>query len=207
MDPLTLALSFATIVQLVGLFRSERPSENVDFQEFLAWTNANRHTQVFELLSNNAQVANATKSLLENQHDEVMRGIRQLNESIANVALGIDSFRPLIKAVGLNDALSEQAKSILSQMNQLSASKIADFGCGYQTIDGEQRRIQIPDARFVEDDLDCLVRHHALLKTRNHQGKAIYTITRLGAGLPSSCLLYTSPSPRDATLSRMPSSA
>ena len=26
-------------------------------------------------------------------------------------------------------------------------------------------------------------------------------------GLPSNCLLYTSPSPRDATLSRMPSSA
>ena len=32
-------------------------------------------------------------------------------------------------------------------------------------------------------------------------------VVRLGNGLASTCLLYTSPSPRDATLSRMPSSA
>ena len=30
---------------------------------------------------------------------------------------------------------------------------------------------------------------------------------RLGIDAPKTCLLYTSPSPRDATLSRMPSSA
>ena len=33
------------------------------------------------------------------------------------------------------------------------------------------------------------------------------TMVMLVAGLDLSCLLYTSPSPRDATLSRMPSSA
>ena len=32
-------------------------------------------------------------------------------------------------------------------------------------------------------------------------------LTNLGDGIPDACLLYTSPSPRDATLSRMPSSA
>ena len=32
-------------------------------------------------------------------------------------------------------------------------------------------------------------------------------IAELNSGLPNDCLLYTSPSPRDATLSRMPSSA
>ena len=34
-----------------------------------------------------------------------------------------------------------------------------------------------------------------------------FTSTGMIAGTPSYCLLYTSPSPRDATLSRMPSSA
>ena len=33
------------------------------------------------------------------------------------------------------------------------------------------------------------------------------TKNKLYAALPTACLLYTSPSPRDATLSRMPSSA
>ena len=35
----------------------------------------------------------------------------------------------------------------------------------------------------------------------------IYHAVTLGGSSPSICLLYTSPSPRDATLSRMPSSA
>ena len=42
-----------------------------------------------------------------------------------------------------------------------------------------------------------------------HRGKTV-TVTdldRQGSALEWSCLLYTSPSPRDATLSRMPSSA
>ena len=42
------------------------------------------------------------------------------------------------------------------------------------------------------------------------QGSQALNIGRLSgiaAGLPITCLLYTSPSPRDATLSRMPSSA
>ena len=36
---------------------------------------------------------------------------------------------------------------------------------------------------------------------------AIQHLTGLGVAQPTDCLLYTSPSPRDATLSRMPSSA
>ena len=38
-------------------------------------------------------------------------------------------------------------------------------------------------------------------------GGANVTISDTAPGSPSACLLYTSPSPRDATLSRMPSSA
>ena len=35
----------------------------------------------------------------------------------------------------------------------------------------------------------------------------LVNFAKLGLSIPLSCLLYTSPSPRDATLSRMPSSA
>ena len=38
-------------------------------------------------------------------------------------------------------------------------------------------------------------------------GQSPVLIALTGYGLPKDCLLYTSPSPRDATLSRMPSSA
>ena len=39
------------------------------------------------------------------------------------------------------------------------------------------------------------------------QDRAIRALRQMGFALASGCLLYTSPSPRDATLSRMPSSA
>ena len=41
----------------------------------------------------------------------------------------------------------------------------------------------------------------------HQQAQARLSTGAEGLGLPASCLLYTSPSPRDATLSRMPSSA
>ena len=42
--------------------------------------------------------------------------------------------------------------------------------------------------------------------SKNLLGKELLVVTRL-AQLPGNCLLYTSPSPRDRTRSRMPSSA
>ena len=44
------------------------------------------------------------------------------------------------------------------------------------------------------------------LKTSAKEGKLLEKLTDIGLEVES-CLLYTSPSPRDATLSRMPSSA
>ena len=44
-----------------------------------------------------------------------------------------------------------------------------------------------------------------LLETKSKPGKGIFR--KDGRVYSSVCLLYTSPSPRDATLSRMPSSA
>ena len=52
----------------------------------------------------------------------------------------------------------------------------------------------------ISSDLDCMratVLIHLLLAGQRNADK----------GYPRACLLYTSPSPRDATLSRMPSSA
>ena len=62
-------------------------------------------------------------------------------------------------------------------------------------LGGEQRRLSFafPDGRYVWALLGRL--------------KDPVDDHRVRIGVPISCLLYTSPSPRDATLSRMPSSA
>ena len=60
----------------------------------------------------------------------------------------------------------------------------------------------IRDEKEVMLLLECRTRDPKLL---DEIYKAVMAAIRLEVGVP--CLLYTSPSPRDATLSRMPSSA
>ena len=51
-------------------------------------------------------------------------------------------------------------------------------------------------------------RHTTYLRNPRAQEKQIYYVGAIHySAQPKNCLLYTSPSPRDATLSRMPSSA
>ena len=96
---------------------------------------------------------------------------------------------------------------------KLSVAEIADkIG---QTYEGDGN-IEIAKVATLENaDHHCIsfVSNPAYLKEVEHS-KAAAIIMReqdkgaaTGAAVIISCLLYTSPSPRDATLSRMPSSA
>ena len=52
--------------------------------------------------------------------------------------------------------------------------------------------------KIIDENMEEYALSYGELKTQS---------TLMACGLRKSCLLYTSPSPRDATLSRMPSSA
>ena len=60
----------------------------------------------------------------------------------------------------------------------------------------DEQRSDLVEA-MAQDVLSCLMRHPQI--------EAVHVVC--GEGWTRDCLLYTSPSPRDATLSRMPSSA
>ena len=55
--------------------------------------------------------------------------------------------------------------------------------------------------------VDKLLQNQSLMYSLAYIGCVILLIIGVGTFLSKACLLYTSPSPRDATLSRMPSSA
>ena len=65
------------------------------------------------------------------------------------------------------------------------------------------------NARFLGHNLSCFL---VYIWARTYEGQEVavmefFTIRAEPCGTQETCLLYTSPSPRDATLSRMPSSA
>ena len=71
-----------------------------------------------------------------------------------------------------------------------------------RTVRDPEQRVQVVDQRgqFDTDPVSFLTQFQG--QQQGLQEKVVAAQERLG-----SCLLYTSPSPRDATLSRMPSSA
>ena len=69
------------------------------------------------------------------------------------------------------------------------------------TLRIEERRVA--SRLRVQDDASAVCNDVSVRNDLMKRGNAL----RLGTGEPYSCLLYTSPSPRDGLLSRMPSSA
>ena len=73
---------------------------------------------------------------------------------------------------------------------------------------GSGSTVNICDSEFFNNHGSSVVHVVALGgKTTIDHSKFINNIANNLKPMPHSCLLYTSPSPRDATLSRMPSSA
>ena len=73
--------------------------------------------------------------------------------------------------------------------------------------DGDQAGNTGGDKKDAADSKDSDASAPASAPKASSEGEAIDAINKALDGVDKACLLYTSPSPRDATLSRMPSSA
>ena len=90
-----------------------------------------------------------------------------------------------------------------------SDSKILDIGCGLGHIEGEVKSIN-PDLKIdIADAYDKCLEFTAGRGNVEKQYSIDETIFNIDVVVDQSydCLLYTSPSPRDLSTSRMPSSA
>ena len=113
----------------------------------------------------------------------------------------------------------------LSNQTTFAVEVINEFGCSAEDLItvfvNKNRKVFVPTAFSPNSD-----GHNDLLRTHGEEGTTVltfkvfdrwgelvyentdsYGINDLDIGWDGNCLLYTSPSPRDATLSRMPSSA
>ena len=114
-------------------------------------------------------------------------------------------------------AFIKEGQSILSGGLQDTASSLATFPeRTFDALSGEMQR-QRQDTGEYRPDWTPFGSYDNPIETKTWWGKQLRGLIHFGSmaagtilaakGAVATCLLYTSPSPRDATLSRMPSSA
>ncbi len=186
MEPIVAATTFATIVGLLGQFKAERrASEKCTIDDYVNWLQAHRHEQLVHLIQSNTALSHSIEAIVAEQHDEVMDRLRDLDQLLTDVASHIAGFGPLAEALAVESRLSEQAVSILHQLNLAEASQFLEVrssgGTEYLIFAGKQREIRVEEARFILDDLETLCRLGLLLAEHGRKGDRIFTITRTGA--------------------------
>lgn len=184
------ATTFGQLVGLVGMFQNEGryrrdKAEQKQYQGFKLWLEEHNHNEVLELLEGNKQLAESLQHLIESNHETVMAELGALNASVAGIALRLESLSSVASAVGAKGTLSDQAVSILEQLNAMKASKFMETasraGVTFVAMDGEEGVLSLTDERFVVDDLRTLCNHILLISEVNEYGNEVFHITRAGA--------------------------
>lgn len=188
MEPLTTAAAFASIVSLLGLFKSERRAdESATLDQYIDWLRRREHEQLADLIQGNTDLSHSLKSLLSQNHDEVMAKLHSLDQVLSEVASHLVDFKPIADAMAIQSRISDQAIQILHQLNEAEASRFMELktfgGTSYQIWDGKRGVIEITDTRFIEDDLATLCNLGLLMPDYGSRGDRFFTITRAGAAV------------------------
>jgi hypothetical protein len=186
-EALTAATTFATIVGLLSNFKSERKSSSDDeYKEFVDWLDEKRHKSLLDEITSNHLLGLGIKSLLNQNHEVVLQKLSDLDETLLVLSSSISGFREISNALAPNVELSEQALSIIGQLNSTGGSSFIES----KTYDGTsflfmdtQGSLEIKEPRFVEDDLTQLTNLELLLLDFSSQGNRIFRITRLAVKL------------------------
>lgn len=188
MDPttvLTFATSFGAIVGLMADFvSSRRAGESQTIDEYIDWLRRHEHQQLADAIASDSDLSRSIQTLLAGQHDAVMAKLAELDKVLSSVAQNFSDFAAIAAAVRPESLLSEQAISILRQMNQANASNFLELstrgGDDFIFMDADGS-LQIEETRFIEDDLHTLCAFGLLIPDTNKNGSRIFKITRNGA--------------------------
>lgn len=175
--------SLATVVGLIYNFKSERKSASDDeYQEFLNWLNDKRHKNLIEELNNNQILGLSIKGLLKQNHDLVLNKLSNLDESLLQLASGIEGLHEIANAINPNAELSEQAITILRNLVESQGSFILESktlsGTDCRVYDGDRRSLGITEYRFLDDDFSLLCSLGLLMPDFNSSGSRMFRVTR-----------------------------
>jgi len=190
MEPITMTTTFASIVGLIGVFKSERRAEeSTTLNQYIDWLRRGEHDELVKLILANADLSRSLEALLNQQHSDVMNKLEELDKVLIQVASHLTDFKPIASAMPVQSHLSDQAIDILHQLNAAKASCFMELktlgGTSYPIWDGNRGNINISESRFIEDDFATLCDLGFLMVDfRGSKGRDRYfTITRAGAAV------------------------
>ena len=186
MEPLSTASAFATIIGLIGQFRTERKANSGDFEDFLSWSET-KDIEIRSLVQTNTQISVGIKALLARDRADLLSRLSSIDNILSSIAANFSEFSTLARALSPGGALSKQAMSILDQMELGRVSKVLKFedydGAELMVLEGDSRVINFDDKQFLDDDLLTLVECGLLRLSYNDSGGEIYTFTRQAKAL------------------------
>jgi len=186
-DLLTSGTTFASIVGLLCNFKSEkRALSDNEYQEFVSWLDANRHKRLLEEITSNHLLGLGIKSLLNQNHDDVLKKLADLDDTLLVLSSSISGFKEISHALAPNIELSEQAISILSQLRSSGSESLIElngFSSPQFMFSHTTGNIKFTEKVFIEDDLSELVKRDLLLLNINSSGGRVYKFTRLAERL------------------------
>ena len=75
------------IISLLGLFRTEKQTTSSnDFNKFLEWLINKKHKNLVEEINSNHHLSQKIKSLLQDNHDEIMKTLSSVDDSLSSLA-------------------------------------------------------------------------------------------------------------------------
>ena len=106
----------------------------------------------------------------------------------------------------MSDRLMEGLRGLQNKYKVIGDVRGKGLFCGAELVMDRQTKEPAPESMLAQIAADCMEQGVIIGRT-NRSLHGLNNTLCLSPALISTCLLYTSPSPRDATLSRMPSSA
>lgn len=183
----------AELASLIAAFSTERALGRIEKnQGFLKWLAANNHETLRGLLEGNAKAVEGIEALLGQHQDTLLERLDDVDGILAKLLSRIEGFGPVVAAMNSPAGLSEQALSILRQLDGSGQCQFYEAAWHnppkYILMDGKaypttERCIRYTDTRFIDDDLGTLVALGLLRLDHNTDGSRVFILTRAGAAL------------------------
>lgn len=190
MDPVSAAATLATIIQLIGLYKSEKvEGETQNLEDFKSYLERHHQQQILDAIAQNHNLADEMNKVLRSEHKSILQAINTGNELMADFIAQTEVLKPLAQALGSAPSLSPQAVDLLKKFEEsgkvelfihTQANYLVQFWNGIGVGVDPNQVYKILDPRFFLDDVVQLEKFGLITLKSKEKNKLKYTLSRLG---------------------------